>query len=90
MAYQIEKSVPLPARKRNYRSNYPYKDLEIGDSFVVPLEKDKSPSAIYASMSSAKRRFDINLTSARVEGGLRIWRIAAAPQVPNDRGGAGA
>ncbi len=84
MSYAIEKDVPLPARKIARRSPYPFQEMEIGDSFLVPLEKDKSPSAIYASISNAKKRFNINLTSARTEAGIRIWRIA---QTAQQRGG---
>jgi hypothetical protein len=75
VTYEIEKSSPLPESSRK-RSPYPFAELYIGDSFLVPLDRDKSPSSIYAAVSAAKKRHNINLTTARVEGGIRVWRIA--------------
>jgi hypothetical protein len=79
MDYKIEKDVPLPALVRR-RSKYPFKDLEIGDSFVIPIKSDKSPSGIYAAISTARSRHNIGLTTARVEGGIRVWRVPRTPQ----------
>lgn len=76
MSYTIEKGVPLPSGRRERRDKYPYADMEVGDSFLIPLAKDRSTSGIYASVSVAKRRHNINLATARVDGGVRIWRIA--------------
>ena len=84
MTYTIEKAIPFPEGKKR-RSTYPFEQMEIGDSFLVPLDRDKSPSGIYAAVSNAKKRHNINLTSARVEGGIRVWRIAPlSPSVRED------
>lgn len=80
MTLTIDKGIPIP-KPYGWRAKlYPFEEMEIGDSFLVPLDAGKSPSGIYAVISQAKKRHRINLTSARVEGGLRVWRIAPSPQ----------
>jgi hypothetical protein len=76
MAYKIEKSVPFPAKMP--REKYPFLQMDVGDSFLVHLEVGKSPSSIYAAVSAAKKRLNANFRTARVEGGIRIWRVASA------------
>jgi hypothetical protein len=74
MDFKIDKSVPIP-EKTVRRAKYPFKNMEEGDSFFVPLPDGKSPSGVYASISTAKNRLKINLTTAREDGGIRVWRI---------------
>ena len=76
MTFTIEKGVPLPEHKKRYEKKYPFETMEIGDSFVVPIAPDKSPSGLFSSISQAKKRLNINLTTARVDGGIRVWRVA--------------
>jgi hypothetical protein len=87
MTFTIEKAIPIPEHNRKFAKQYPFEQMEIGDSFLVPLATDKSPSNIYSALSQAKKRLNINLTSARVEGGLRIWRIS--PALPAQQSGGG-
>lgn len=77
MIFKIEKSIPIPEARGRRAKKYPFEQMEVGDSFFVPLEEGKSPSAIHASIATAKHRLGINLTTAREEGGIRVWRIAA-------------
>ena len=74
MNFKIEKSIPLPERKTR-PMKYPFKSMDEGDSFFVPLADGQSPSSVYASISTAKNRLKINLTTAREDGGIRVWRI---------------
>jgi hypothetical protein len=73
---EIEKGIPMPEHNKKYAKKFPFEKLEIGDSFLVPLAADKSPSSIYSAISQARKRLNIALTSARVEGGVRVWRIS--------------
>lgn len=75
MTYKIEKRIPLPPNAASSIKKYPFDKLEIGDSFFVPLQNGKSPSGLFASISQAKKRLNINLFSAKVKGGHRVWRI---------------
>jgi hypothetical protein len=80
MTFEIEKGIPVPRPSGRRAKAYPFEKMEIGDSFLVPLERDKSPSSIHSAISQAKKRLNINLTSARVEGGVRVWRIELSSQ----------
>lgn len=83
MTIQIDKGIPVPAHNKKYAKKYPFQEMEIGDSFLMPLPDGKSPGSLYAAMSGAKKRFNINLTAARVDGGVRVWRIAPALSPPH-------
>lgn len=65
---KVEKGIPIPAR-------YPFNQMEVGDSFVVPMEITR-----YAVSTAAHRyghknnmKFTVRLTNKRI---LRCWRIA--------------
>ncbi len=65
---QIEKNIPIPA-------TYPFKDMEVGDSFLVPEEVNR------AAVTNSARRFGKNhgmeFTVRSISGGrLRCWRTA--------------
>lgn len=77
--FEIDKSIPIPPPSGRNNRKYPFDKMETGDSFFVPLANGKSPSAVFASVKAAKRRLKINLTTARVDGGIRVWRIAGEP-----------
>ena len=72
--YRIESDIPLPSGVRRAR-RYPFKDMKIGDSFLV---KDRKA----ASVMSAVRRFMRQegngraFTTRNVDGGVRCWRTA--------------
>jgi hypothetical protein len=71
--YQIEKGIPVPnlGRKRKY----PFAEMEIGDSFLVPMGDGKNVNSLRISIRNlarflAPKRFAISIQ----EGGLRVWR----------------
>lgn len=65
----VEKSVPVPAGKKRY----PYKEMDIGDSFLV--DGGKIQTVCNANYRASKR---LGMTfMARKEGeGVRVWRTA--------------
>jgi len=63
---KIEKGVPIPTRRSN--SRYPWREMQIGDSFVVA----SSAQAVHSSASYAH----IKITTRAVDGGIRVWRVA--------------
>lgn len=73
---KIDKGVPVPDRPAKGMKKYPFEKLKVGDSFLVPLADDKSPSSLFSAISQAKKRLKINLFSAKVPGGRRVWRVA--------------
>jgi hypothetical protein len=76
--YEIEKGIPLPTNTRN--SKYPYKDMQVGDSFLIPSHPDDAADLLKRmrnSMFAAGKRHGIKLTAAiDDEGGVRVWRKA--------------
>ena len=71
MNIEIEKNIPIPPEKR--RNVYPYKDMDIGESFVVPSAKIQIVcNANYRAGKVSGKKF-----IARREGdGVRVWRTA--------------
>lgn len=76
---QIEKDVPIPADDSRRVSKYPFRDMEVGDSFFVACENGNPAKAAIAVRSSAiiwgKRKGHRKFTTRIVEGGVRVWRI---------------
>lgn len=72
MSIEIEKCIPLP--EGAIRRRFPFKDLEVGDSFFVP---DATAKDIGASTSNARKRMPDRMFIARtVQGGVRVWRLS--------------
>lgn len=66
---KLESSVALPAE----RGSYPFAEMKVGDSFLVPTGKEAS---CQASMSKAKKTLGFNLTIRTMEGGAkRCFRL---------------
>lgn len=81
MTYQIEKNIPmLSARAASH--NYPYGDMEVGDSFLVKTEgvnelsvsrRLRSSAYVYASKSGDGKKFTVRKVG---DEGFRVWRVA--------------
>jgi hypothetical protein len=76
MTFEIENNIPLPT---NHKSKYPFLDMEIGQSFCVPVCSEKSACAKASRLS---RDAGIIFRSARVTdpddkhfGERRFWRL---------------
>lgn len=71
---KIEKGIALPesSARRGTPPKYPWRTMEVGDSFLFPREK-KSPhsQAHQSSIIYAPRKFIARLTP----DGVRCWRI---------------
>ena len=68
MAYEIEKGVPL-------KPKYPFLEMDVGDSFVVPLVDRARPVRTAATRASKVygKKFACRI---QTDGSLRVWRIA--------------
>lgn len=72
----IEKNIPIPEKHAPVK--YPYRDMEVGDSFEVEVEDTirkvynrlASSSLIYGKKTGTKFRIGMTL-----QGKVRIWRI---------------
>lgn len=68
--YQIETGIPFPDRKV-WRSIYPWRDLDVGQSFFV---KDGVFRTMQAGASLAGKRLNKQFRARTVDGGVRVWR----------------
>lgn len=65
---RIDKNVPLPTK-------YPFKDMQVGDSFVVPVKIHRTTVSVAALRYGRKHgmKFVVRMMPDR---SLRCWRIA--------------
>lgn len=88
----IEKNIPLPEHKpgAGKPNKYPFAEMEIGDSFAVPIPRGKSVSKARTSLHSAALSFtrynNLNWTFKTGEevvdrlAYVRIWRVEYRPK----------
>jgi len=72
---EIEKAVPIPNRKGSYEpreSKYPYKAMEVGDSFLVvePPKSFRQQVNNWGKFTDGKK-FCYRTTPE----GVRVWRV---------------
>lgn len=75
--FKIEKSVPVPASLAGRRAKYPWRDMDVGDSFFVPLNGEQRLTDLRSQVSrAAYSAFGKGGSATRQEGnGVRVWRI---------------
>ena len=80
----VESDIPIPPPGRGRRGKgvpqvrFPWRALQIGESFFVPLAGRSVPSVrniINASRRQVKGVDFAVFTTRAVEGGVRVWRI---------------
>lgn len=69
--YAIETGIPVQRHKHG-NEVYPWRDLEVGQSFFVANGNLKS---LRASASRMKREINHHFTVNPVDGGVRVWRV---------------
>jgi hypothetical protein len=69
ISIDVQKDVPVPeARKR-----YPYKDMEVGDSFFVEAGGIQNVCNQNYRMG---KKLGMSFIARKEEGGVRVWRTA--------------
>lgn len=63
MTIKIETNVPVP---RGTRSKYPFRYMEVGESFVIPKSK-------LSSVRTLAHRIKIKITTRQEGESYRIW-----------------
>ena len=74
--YKIEAGIAIPSANRykgGRKSKYPFADLKVGESFLVP---SKTTMSFGATVQTARKRTGFTFTTRNVDGGVRIWRTA--------------
>lgn len=76
MEFKIEKGVSLPPTRGQGTggapSKYPFKEMEVGDSFAAPLSERRR---VASAASAHKRRHGGQFTARTLEDEVRVWRI---------------
>ena len=65
----VEKSVPLPEGKKRY----PYKEMEVGDSFFVG---DGKLQVVCNANYRASKRLGMQFIARKEVEGVRVWRVS--------------
>lgn len=81
MSFQIEKDVPVP--KRKFRGKYPFGEMEVGDSFLVPADDEGATyipkyrrPRVAGAIRTYSARHGKRFTYRRLEdNSVRVWRI---------------
>lgn len=94
MKIKIEKNVPLPSTDRYNRGRrsgenaYPFRDMKVGDSFVIPVKEKwiKKPKIQQSSVHTVARlwamywglkwKFSTRSEIKNKKQYIRVWRIA--------------
>jgi hypothetical protein len=74
----IDKHIPIPIR--NSAHNYPFAEMEVGDSFQISPKSKKSGLAqaarTFTKKQSEDKRFKFTVRASKTEDTVRIWRVA--------------
>ena len=65
----VEKSVPLPEGKKRY----PYKEMDVGDSFFVG---DGKLQVVCNANYRASKRLGMQFIARKEVEGVRVWRVS--------------
>lgn len=70
--FKIDKNVPLPNGRAAYGSKYPFREMKVGDSFLIPGIKSVEAGSLLAS---ARRMVPgAKFVTRTTDKGLRVWR----------------
>jgi len=68
MEYKIEKGIPVPAP----RNEYPFRVMEVGDSFAVPSTESRR---VRSAANNFGMRNGRKFTVKNLPNKVRVWRI---------------
>lgn len=80
--FEIEEGIPVPPRANRPagESKYPFVHMEVGDSFLVPVDSTtgdtttKARGRVVQACTKASKRYDVKFIARVVSGGVRVWR----------------
>jgi hypothetical protein len=75
---RIQKGIPIPPVKPRgmdgrTSSKYPWREMEVGDSFLFPAPITRQS---YAAARQAERLTNYHFAVRRLDEGYRCWRVA--------------
>jgi hypothetical protein len=83
MTFKIDKNVPMLKISKGRPRIYPFPEMEVGDSFVVPItdemesDQDKSSRLLRSAASAYSRRYGskFSVQFQRSKNVTRCWRV---------------
>lgn len=83
MTFKIDKGLPMPNISKGRPRIYPFPEMEVGDSFAVPITDDASlgnnanTSLLRSAATAYSRKHDVkfSVTFDRSKKVTRCWRI---------------
>ena len=75
MTFKIEKKVTIPRSQNHTEIVFPFKDLDVGDSFLV-LSAVRSLSNLKKRIAKLNALGKAHYVCRAEKGGTRIWRTA--------------
>lgn len=84
--FEIERGIPIPRKGRGpsteYQGRYPFRDMAIGDSFVVPCGEPFqhiTQISVHNSAKAYSARWSpddpVRIATAGEPNGVRVWRV---------------
>lgn len=81
--FQIDKNIPVPARSggSGREAIYPFKQMEVGDSFEVKLDQSRSTSlaklqtVLSACGRGAIGKGGVTTRANKEANSVRVWRV---------------
>lgn len=72
----VDSNIPMPASKVGRPVLYPFKHLEVGESFFIPKSRRKIGSLIMRNSRKLRRTFESRQWEQDGVQGIRVWRTA--------------
>jgi len=75
--FHIERNIPLPEQSRGVRNKYPWRQMRVGDSFLVPCGEYEVPevmNSLTSCRAGAQRSTGYRFALRKAAGGVRVWR----------------
>jgi len=71
---EIDKNIPIPQAMN--KAKYPWRKMEVGDSFLFSKKSDLKNLKHASSLAgAASRRMGIKFSCRKTNEGIRVWRI---------------
>ena len=73
---KVDKNIPIPLPRGKRTSIYPFKEMEVGDSFLVPSSEIEERRRIARSVySSAHKHRPSRFVVRHTNEGIRVWKV---------------
>ena len=74
--YAVDKKVPVPAFRGRATTRYPFAEMDVNDSFFVPMiDVASSKSLRQSTYAASKKHGGKSFRMVEVENGYRVFRI---------------